>query len=113
MVISQPGVKGASPTQAAIDAMKRVKGFEGIAPGAYYDSSEGLLIFDLLPRTAILTEDGDVFPIDPVIQRIDADFHPRCGAEDPVGCLLTSTRAGKTVIRHGCDHLQSFTGRGP
>ena len=54
--------------------MMRVKGFEGIAPGAYYDSSEGLLIFDLFPRNAILTQDGDVFPIDPVIQRIDTAF---------------------------------------
>ena len=74
IVISQPGVKGASPTQAAIDAMMRVKGFEVIAPGAYYDSEEGFLIFDLLPRNAILTEDGDVLPIDPVIQRIDTEF---------------------------------------
>jgi hypothetical protein len=74
IVISQPGVKGGSPTQAAIDAMMRVKGFECIAPGAYYDSEAGLLIFDLLPRNAILTEDGNVYPIDPVIQRIDAEF---------------------------------------
>jgi len=74
IVISQPGVKGGSPTQAAIDAMMLAKDFEVIAPGAYYDCEEGLLIFDLFPRNAILTEDGDVFPIDPVIQRIDADF---------------------------------------
>ena len=74
IVISQPGVKGSSPTQAAIDAMMLAKDFEAIAPGAYYDCEEGLLIFDLFPRNAILTEDGDVFPIDPVIQRIDADF---------------------------------------
>jgi hypothetical protein len=52
----------------------RVKGFECIAPGAYYDSEAGLLIFDLLPRNAVLTEDGNVYPIDPVIQRIDAEF---------------------------------------
>ena len=74
IVISQPGIKGTSPTQAAIDLMMAPKGYEIIAPGAYYDASEGLLIFDLIPRNAILTKGGDVLPIDPVIQRIDADF---------------------------------------
>jgi Serine/Threonine/Tyrosine Kinase found in polyvalent proteins len=74
IVISQPGVKGGSPSQAAIDALMDTKGFENIAPGAYYDENEGLLIFDLIPRNAILTEDGGVFPIDPVIQRIDVEF---------------------------------------
>jgi hypothetical protein len=42
--------------------------------GAYYDQSAGLLIFDLFPRNAIQTIDGTIFPIDPVIQRIDASF---------------------------------------
>jgi hypothetical protein len=45
-----------------------------LAPGAYYDKAAGLLIFDLLPRNAILSQDGRIFPIDPVIQRIDTDF---------------------------------------
>ena len=45
-----------------------------IAPGAFYTAAEGLLIFDLIPRNAIFTADAGVFPIDPVIQRIDAEF---------------------------------------
>lgn len=74
IVISQPGVKGSAPPQPAIDAMMTSKGYETFAPGAFYDAAAGLLIFDLLPRNAILTDDGRVFPIDPVIQRIDAEF---------------------------------------
>jgi hypothetical protein len=74
IVISQPGVRGTPPSQMAIDAMMTAKGFEVIAPGAFYTAAEGLLIFDLIPRNAILTADGGVFPIDPVIQRIDSEF---------------------------------------
>jgi hypothetical protein len=74
IVISQPGVKGTPPPQSAINEMMSLKGFENLAPGAFYDSGAGLLIFDLVPRNAILTADGGVFPIDPVIQRIDSDF---------------------------------------
>ena len=74
IVISQPGVRGTPPSQKAIDAMMLTKGFERIAEGAFYDARAGLLIFDLLPRNAILTVDGGVFPIDPVIQRIDPEF---------------------------------------
>ncbi|MBI5766681.1 MAG: hypothetical protein HZA93_02730 [Verrucomicrobia bacterium] len=74
IVISQPGVKGTPPPQSAIDAMMSLKGFENLAPGAFYDCGKGLLIFDLVPRNAIQTSDGSVFPIDPVIQRIDSDF---------------------------------------
>lgn len=74
IVISQPAIKGGSPTQASIDGMMIRRGFENIAPGAFYEGEEGLLIFDLFPRNAILAENGDIFPIDPVIQRIDRDF---------------------------------------
>lgn len=74
IVISQPGVKGSAAPQAAIDHMMTNMGYEILAPGAFYDSAAGLMIFDLLPRNAILSEDGRVFPIDPVIQRIDAEF---------------------------------------
>jgi hypothetical protein len=49
-------------------------GYEIFAPGAFYDSTAELLIFDLIPRNAILADDGRVFPIDQVIQRIDAEF---------------------------------------
>jgi hypothetical protein len=48
--------------------------FEKIADGAFYDQPNGILIFDLFPRNAIQTEEGDVLPIDPVIQRISPDF---------------------------------------
>jgi hypothetical protein len=74
IVVSQPGVKGSAAPQAAIDQMMTSMGYEILAPGAFYDAKAGLLIFDLLPRNAILTEDGRVFPIDPVIQRIDVEF---------------------------------------
>ena len=74
IVISQPGVRGSAPPQAAIDAMMIGMGYENLAPGAYYGEDAGLLIFDLLPRNAILTEDNRIFPIDPVIQRINVEF---------------------------------------
>ncbi len=74
IVISQPGVKGSAAPQAAIDRMMTSMGHEILAPGAFYDARKELLIFDLLPRNAILTEDGRVFPIDPVIQRVDTEF---------------------------------------
>lgn len=56
IVISQPGVKGTPPPQSEIDALMSLKGFDNLAPGAFYDPHEGLLIFDLVPRNAILTE---------------------------------------------------------
>jgi hypothetical protein len=51
-----------------------VKGYEKLSAGAYYDEASGLLIFDLFPRNAIQAADGQVYPIDPVIQRITPDF---------------------------------------
>lgn len=50
------------------------KGYEKLSDGAYYSEREGLLIFDLLPRNAIQTADGQIYPIDPVIQRITPEF---------------------------------------
>ena len=38
------------------------------------DARAGLLIFDLLSRNAIQAADGQVFPNDPVIQRITPEF---------------------------------------
>jgi hypothetical protein len=49
-------------------------GYERLAEGAYYDEQNGLLIFDLFPRNAVQSTDGHIYPIDPVIQRITADF---------------------------------------
>jgi hypothetical protein len=49
-------------------------GCEMLADGAYYDGHAGLLIFDLFPRNAILASDGQIYPIDPVIQRITPEF---------------------------------------
>lgn len=74
IVTSQPAIKGGSPTQAALDEMMTGKGYEKLADGAYYSEPQGLLIFDLLPRNAILAADGQIYPIDPVIQRIAPDF---------------------------------------
>ncbi|HEY3761343.1 MAG TPA: hypothetical protein VGN23_06310 [Verrucomicrobiae bacterium] len=50
------------------------KGCEKLTEGAYYDAREGLLVFDLFPRNAIQADDGHIYPIDPVIQRIAPDF---------------------------------------
>lgn len=54
--------------------MMQGKGYEKLTDGAYYSEPEGLLIFDLFPRNAILAADGHIYPIAPVIQRITPDF---------------------------------------
>ncbi len=50
------------------------KGYEKLTDGAYYAEPEGLLVFDLFPRNAIKAADGQIYPIDPVIQRITPEF---------------------------------------
>lgn len=74
VVTSQPAIKGGSPTQAELDELMLGKGYEKLADGAYYGAKDGLLVFDLFPRNAILAADGHIYPIDPVIQRITPDF---------------------------------------
>jgi hypothetical protein len=74
IITSQPAIKGTAPTQAALDELMIEKSYEKLADGAYYDERAGLLIFDLFPRNAIQTADGQIYPIDPVIQRIQPDF---------------------------------------
>lgn len=74
IVSSQPAIKGGSPPQAALDGLMLAKGYERLADGAYYGAKDGLLVFDLFPRNAIQTEDGHIYPIDPVIQRIAPEF---------------------------------------
>lgn len=74
IVTSQPAIKGMMPSQRALDELMRTKGYERLADGAYYDAPSGLLVFDLFPRNAIQTDDGLIYPIDPVIQRITAEF---------------------------------------
>jgi len=54
--------------------MMLAKGFEHLAAGAYYDAKAGLLVFDLFPKNAKLADDGVVYPIDAVVQRIDREF---------------------------------------
>lgn len=71
---SQPAIKGGSPTQAVLDELMLAKGYEKLADGAHYDERAGLLVFDLFPRNAIQAANGNVYPIDPVIQRITPDF---------------------------------------
>lgn len=74
ILTSQPSIKGVEPTQAALDELMMGKSYEKLAEGAYYDEHAGLLIFDLFPRNAIQTANGQIYPIDPVIQRITSDF---------------------------------------
>lgn len=74
IIISQPFIKGVAATAIALDRLMLDKGYEKLADGAYYCEPEGLLIFDLFPRNAILATDGQIYPIDPVIQRITPDF---------------------------------------
>ena len=74
IITSQPAIKGAAPTQAALDELMTSKGYEKLTDGAYYDERAGFLLFDLFPRNAIQTADGHIYPIDPVIQRITSDF---------------------------------------
>jgi hypothetical protein len=74
VVTSQPAIKGSAPSQVALDELMLAKGYERLAEGAYYDPPAGLLVFDLFPRNAIQADDGQIYPIDPVIQRITPDF---------------------------------------
>ena len=74
IVTSQPAIKGDQPSPAALDELMQGKGYEKLADGAYYDAKNGLLVFDLFPRNAILAVDGHIYPIDPVIQRIAPEF---------------------------------------
>ena len=74
IITSQPAVSGNAPAQTALDELMQAKGFERLATGAYYHATDGLLVFDLFPRNAIQTSDGMVYPIDPVVQRIQPDF---------------------------------------
>ena len=74
IITSQPFIKGGLPTQAALDELMTGKGYEILAEGAYYDARAGLLVFDLFPRNAIQADDGHLYPIDPVIQRITPEL---------------------------------------
>jgi hypothetical protein len=74
IISSQPFIKGTEPVQAALDELMLSKGYEVLATGAYYDFDAGLLVFDLFPRNAILAADGQIYPIDAVIQRVTRDF---------------------------------------
>jgi len=74
VITSQPFIRGLQAKAVELDDMMVNKGYEKLADGAYYDEVAGLLVFDLFPRNAIQTETGEIFPIDPVIQRITQDF---------------------------------------
>jgi hypothetical protein len=74
IITSQPFIKGSAARAASLDELMLDKGYEKLTDGAYYSEREGLLVFDLLPRNAILAADGQIYPIDPVIQRITPDF---------------------------------------
>jgi hypothetical protein len=74
IITSQPFINGVAATAAALDDLMLGKGYEKLTEGAYYSEREGLLVFDLIPRNAILAADGQIYPIDLVIQRITPDF---------------------------------------
>jgi hypothetical protein len=74
IVTSQPFIKGVEATAVALDELMLEKGYEKLADGAYYDERAGLLVFDLFPRNAIQTANGEIYPIDPVIQRVTLEF---------------------------------------
>lgn len=74
IVTSQPAIKGVLASQEALDRLMRQKAYRKLADGAYYDQKGGLLVYDLFPRNALLAADGEVYPIDPVIQRVTQDF---------------------------------------
>lgn len=74
IITSQPAVQGRAPTQKALDELMAAKGYEQLDEGAYYGVLEGFLVFDLFPRNAIQVSTGEIYPIDPVIQRINPDF---------------------------------------
>ena len=72
IVTSQPAIAGQAALPHLVDELMVSVGYERLAAGAYY--REGFLIFDLVPRNAIAAADGIVYPIDPVVQRIQPDF---------------------------------------
>jgi hypothetical protein len=74
ILTSQPFIKGVKATAAELDELMLGKGYEKLADGAYYAERKGLLVFDLFSRNAIKAEDGHIYPIDPVIQRITPEF---------------------------------------
>jgi len=74
IITSQPFIMGVMAAAAALDELMLGKGYEKLTDGAYYSEGKGLLVFDLFPRNAILAADGQIYPIDPVIQRIAPDF---------------------------------------
>jgi hypothetical protein len=74
IVISQPSLTGTHPDQVLIDDLMVGGGYRRLGEGAFYDAESGLLVFDLMPRNVIQTPNGELCPIDPVIQRVTPDF---------------------------------------
>ena len=67
-------MEGQKGVVAAICDMMVQKGYTRLTDDAFYDSSTGLLVFDLFPRNVLETATQLLLPIDPVIQRINRDF---------------------------------------
>ncbi len=74
IVTSQPFIRGVDAPQADIDRHMAEMHFERIGIGTYYDASEGLLVYDLVPKNAKKDTAGNILLIDPVIQRVLPDF---------------------------------------
>jgi hypothetical protein len=74
IVTSQPFIRGVDAPQGEIDRYMEKLGFERLSTGTYYHADEGLLVHDLVPKNAKQDRAGNIYLIDPVIQRVTPDF---------------------------------------
>ena len=70
IVTSQPFIRGRDSTTDEIDSYMRGKGFTRLGLGAYYHEGEGILAHDMHPRNVKTDLQGNIHPIDPIIQRV-------------------------------------------
>ena len=106
IVTSQPFIRGRDATAGEIDSMMAGKGYEKIGEGTYHHAEKGLLVHDLVPKNAKVSERGIVHAIDPIIQRVKPDFaadlkaspispiRNRAGSEDDPALM----RSGKALV---------------
>jgi hypothetical protein len=74
IVTAQPSIKGRDATEPEIDHYVAMKGYVKIAPGAFHDENEVLLVHDMHGRNVKVDTNNIIHPIDPVIQRVQPDF---------------------------------------
>jgi hypothetical protein len=73
IVTSQPHIAGEPADPGMIEKFMAENGFEKIDSGMFYSADRQLLVSDLFPKNVVISK-GNVLPIDPIIQRADADF---------------------------------------